>query len=128
MGSEGVLPWGPTIRREGEVSFFQRCHFILIFHNSLRAPLFKKILFLLFMLLELFLLFLPFPTSTQPHLLPSPSQPPYCRLCPWAVQKCSLGNPFTVFHPTPHPFPAAVSLFYVSKLLLLFCLLIFMFL
>ena len=52
---------------------------------------------LLFMLLQLFLLFLPFPISSQSYPLPSPHQSPYRCLCPWIVHKCSLVSPSPSF-------------------------------
>ena len=51
------------------------------------------------MLLQLFPPFLPFSTSTQPHILSSLSRSPFCCLCPWVVHTCSLVNPFFVSSP-----------------------------
>ena len=68
--------------------------------------------------------FSPSPTPA-PNTLPSLSQSPYCCWCPWVAHKCSSSNPFTIFHPVSTCFPTAVSLFHVSKLLLLFCSLVY---
>ena len=54
------------------------------------------------------------------HPLPIPSQSPYCCPCPWVAHKCSLVIPSPSFILSPPPFPVVLSLFYVSKLLLLF--------
>ena len=82
-------------------------------HQPGRALLARVCLFDFFMLLQLFLLFLPFPTSTQGHPFSSLSQSPNRCLCPWVMHKCSVVNPFTIFHPVP-PSPSVVSLFHVS--------------
>ena len=48
------------------------------------------------MLLQLSSLFLPLPTSSQLHPIPSLSQFSYHCLLPWVMHKCSLANPFTI--------------------------------
>ena len=79
----------------------------------------------MFMLLQLSPLLLPWPTSTQPHPYPSLSQSPYFCPSPWVMHKCSLATPFTIFHPVSPTTLAAVSLFHVAMLLLLFCSLVY---
>ena len=77
------------------------------------------------MLLKLSLLSLLLPMFTQLYPLPSLSQSSYCCACPWVLRTCSLVNRITVFHPVPPSPLDTVSLFYVSMLLFLFCLLVY---
>ena len=79
----------------------------------------------MFMLLQVFPSYSPLshflPASPSPLL----SQSPYHCPCLWFKHKCSLVNPFTIFHQRPPFPPAAVSLFCVSMFLFLFCSLVY---
>ena len=62
------------------------------------------------------------PTPPLHSLRPSPQPYP----SPWVMHICSFTNPFTFFHPVPTATAlAAVSQFHVTKLLFLFCLLLY---
>ena len=45
--------------------------------------------------------FSPFHHLNPAHTFHTPSESPYYCPCPWVVHKCSLVNPFTIFHPAP---------------------------